>query len=206
MQADRLPSHRGQHVDASRDYVVREANVAARRQFVGPLPLAGSPGQNRLGIADKAPVVAAAQQVRRTGPMGRRGKLRLVAPITSGETERRSLGSQVPGGAPIARFGKVFAELERGAYGKLALFGAPGVPPDWHGDVVHAWAVALALNHYRCIRLHRAGCLEQMGQPRHFRPACPLQSGRSAGQNVRVRQAHGWRARARWGRAAGSWP
>jgi hypothetical protein len=106
MQADRLPSHRGQHVDASRDYVVREANVAARRQFVGPLPLAGSPGQNRLGIADKAPVVAAAQQVRRTGPMGRRGKLRLVAPITSGETERRSLGSQVPGGAPIARSGK----------------------------------------------------------------------------------------------------
>ena len=35
---------------------VREANVAARRQFVGPLPLPGPPGQNRLGIADEAPV------------------------------------------------------------------------------------------------------------------------------------------------------
>jgi len=37
---------------------VREANIAARRQFVGPLSLPGSPGQNRLGIAHKAPVVA----------------------------------------------------------------------------------------------------------------------------------------------------
>jgi len=37
---------------------VREANVAGCRQFVGPLPLPGPPGQNRLGIADKAPVVA----------------------------------------------------------------------------------------------------------------------------------------------------
>ena len=35
---------------------VREAGVAGRRQFVGPLPLPGSPGQNRLGVADNAPV------------------------------------------------------------------------------------------------------------------------------------------------------
>ena len=47
------------------------------------------------------------------------------------------------------------AELERGVHGNLVLFGARGVPRDWHGDVVHARAVALAPHHYRCIRLHR---------------------------------------------------
>jgi hypothetical protein len=47
------------------------------------------------------------------------------------------------------------AELERGVHGNLVLFGAHGVPPGWHGDVVHARAVALAPHHYRCIRLHR---------------------------------------------------
>jgi len=35
------------------------------------------------------------------------------------------------------------------------LFGTPGVPPGWHGDAVHARAVALAPHNYRCIRLHR---------------------------------------------------
>lgn len=47
------------------------------------------------------------------------------------------------------------AELERGVHGNLVLFGTPEVPPGWHGDVVHARAVALAPRHYRCIRLHR---------------------------------------------------
>jgi hypothetical protein len=47
------------------------------------------------------------------------------------------------------------AELERGVHGNLVLFGAPGVPRDWQGDVVHARAVALAPHHYRCVRLHR---------------------------------------------------
>ena len=47
------------------------------------------------------------------------------------------------------------AELDRGVHGNLALFAAPGVPPGWHGDVVHARAVTLAPRHYRCIRLHR---------------------------------------------------
>jgi len=47
------------------------------------------------------------------------------------------------------------AELERGMHGNLVLFGTPEVPPGWHGDVVHARAVALAPQHYRCIRLHR---------------------------------------------------
>jgi hypothetical protein len=47
------------------------------------------------------------------------------------------------------------AELERGVHGNLVLFSTPEVPPDWHGDVVHARAVALAPHHYRCIRLHR---------------------------------------------------
>jgi hypothetical protein len=47
------------------------------------------------------------------------------------------------------------AELERGVHGNLVPFGTPEVPPGWHGDVVHARAVALAPHHYRCIRLHR---------------------------------------------------
>lgn len=47
------------------------------------------------------------------------------------------------------------AELDRGVHGNLVLFGAPGVPSQWHRDVVHARAVALAPHHYRCIRLHR---------------------------------------------------
>ena len=47
------------------------------------------------------------------------------------------------------------AERERGLPGHLGLFGAPEIPPGWHGDVVHARAVALAPHHYRCIRLHR---------------------------------------------------
>jgi hypothetical protein len=47
------------------------------------------------------------------------------------------------------------AELERGVHGNLVLFSASGVPPGWHGDVVHARAVALAPRHYSCIRLHR---------------------------------------------------
>lgn len=47
------------------------------------------------------------------------------------------------------------AELDPGVHGNLVLFGTPEVPSDWHRDVVHARAVALAPHHYRCIRLHR---------------------------------------------------
>ena len=47
------------------------------------------------------------------------------------------------------------AELDRGVHGNLVLFGTPEVPPPWHGDVVHARAVALAPHHYLRIRLHR---------------------------------------------------
>ena len=47
------------------------------------------------------------------------------------------------------------AELDRGVHGNLVLFSTPQVPSDWHADVVHARAVALAPHHYHCIRLHR---------------------------------------------------
>jgi hypothetical protein len=47
------------------------------------------------------------------------------------------------------------AEVAPWLDGNLVLFGAPEVPGEWHGDVVHARAVALASAHYRCIRLHR---------------------------------------------------
>lgn len=47
------------------------------------------------------------------------------------------------------------AELTRAVHGNLVLFGTPEVPGEWHGDPVHARAVALAPRHYRCVRLHR---------------------------------------------------
>jgi hypothetical protein len=47
------------------------------------------------------------------------------------------------------------AELDHGVHGNLVFFGTPEVPAAWHGDVVHARAVALAPQHYRCVRLHR---------------------------------------------------
>jgi hypothetical protein len=47
------------------------------------------------------------------------------------------------------------AELEHGVHGNLVLFGTREVPAAWHGDVVHARAVAQAPRHYRCVRLHR---------------------------------------------------
>src|SRR5439155_12030 len=46
---------------------VREVSVAARSQVAGPLPLPGSPRQNRLGIADKAPVAADGADARPPG-------------------------------------------------------------------------------------------------------------------------------------------
>jgi hypothetical protein len=57
--------------------------------------------------------------------------------------------------APAGLLGYYDAELDRGVHGNLVLFSTPEVPPDWHGDVVHARAVALAPHHYRHIRLHR---------------------------------------------------
>jgi len=59
------------------------------------------------------------------------------------------------------------AEVARGLHGNLVLFGTPGVPGEWHGDVVHARAVALAPAHYQCVRLHRGvirGALLGKGQ------------------------------------------
>ena len=47
------------------------------------------------------------------------------------------------------------AELEPRLHGNLVLFGTREVPAQWHTDVVHARAVALAPRHYRCVRLHR---------------------------------------------------
>jgi NAD(P)-dependent dehydrogenase (short-subunit alcohol dehydrogenase family) len=106
------------------------------------------------------------------------GVRRLAARVLDSYPRLDVLVNSVGGFWAHRQFGEVCAGLERGVHGNLALFGAPGVPPGWHGDVVHARAVALAPHHYRCIRLHRAGYLEQMGQPGHVRPLCPLQSGR----------------------------
>jgi hypothetical protein len=57
--------------------------------------------------------------------------------------------------APAGLLAYYDAELDRGVHGNLVLFGTPEVPPPWHGDAVHARAVALAPHHYLRIRLHR---------------------------------------------------
>jgi hypothetical protein len=62
---------------------------------------------------------------------------------------------RLPRYATAGLLGYYDAELDRGVHGNLVLFGTPEMPPGWHGDVVHARAVALAPHHYRCIRLHR---------------------------------------------------
>lgn len=66
-----------------------------------------------------------------------------------------SLVGRLPRYAAAGLLAYYDAELDRGVHGNLVLFGTPEVPPGWHGDVVHARAVALAPHHYRWIRLHR---------------------------------------------------
>src|SRR5262249_18730311 len=47
------------------------------------------------------------------------------------------------------------AEIGRGLHGNLVLFGTPGVPGEWHGDVGHARAVAVGPTHDQGVRLAR---------------------------------------------------
>jgi hypothetical protein len=57
--------------------------------------------------------------------------------------------------APAGLLGYYDAEIAPALHGNLVLFRTREVPGEWHGDVVHARAVALAPRHYRCARLHR---------------------------------------------------
>ena len=57
--------------------------------------------------------------------------------------------------APMGLLCYYDAEVARGVHGNLVLFRTPGVPGEWHGDIVHARAVALAPVHYHHVRLHR---------------------------------------------------
>jgi hypothetical protein len=69
--------------------------------------------------------------------------------------------------APAGLLSYYDAELAPGLHGNLVLFGTRQVPPEWHGDLVHAAAVALAPRHYCCVRLHRGiigGALLGRGQ------------------------------------------
>jgi len=69
--------------------------------------------------------------------------------------------------APAGLLSYYDAELAPGLHGNLVLFGTHQVPPEWHGDLVHATAVALAPRHYCCVRLHRGiirGALLGRGQ------------------------------------------
>jgi hypothetical protein len=57
--------------------------------------------------------------------------------------------------AAVGLLGYYDAEIAPALHGNLVLFRTREVPPAWHGDRVHAAAVALAPRHYRAVRLHR---------------------------------------------------
>jgi hypothetical protein len=57
--------------------------------------------------------------------------------------------------APAGLLGYYDAEIARGAHGNLVFFATHEVPPEWHHDLAHARAVALAPRHYSVVRLHR---------------------------------------------------
>jgi hypothetical protein len=57
--------------------------------------------------------------------------------------------------APLGLLGYYDAEIARGLHGNLVLFATHEVPSEWHHDLVHAKAVALAPRHYSIVRLHR---------------------------------------------------
>lgn len=57
--------------------------------------------------------------------------------------------------APMGLLGYYDAEIAPAVHGNLVLFGTREVPSQWHGDRVHAAAVAAAPRHYSAVRLHR---------------------------------------------------
>ena len=57
--------------------------------------------------------------------------------------------------APVGLLGYYDAELAPALHGNLVLFRTREVPSEWHGDRVHAQAVAIAPHHYSVVRLHR---------------------------------------------------
>jgi hypothetical protein len=57
--------------------------------------------------------------------------------------------------APAGLLGYYDAELAPALHGNLVLFRTREVPSEWHGDRVHARAVAAAPRHYSVVRLHR---------------------------------------------------
>ena len=57
--------------------------------------------------------------------------------------------------APVGLLGYYDAEIAPAVHGNLVLFGTGEIPGQWHGDRVHAAAVAIAPRHYSAVRLHR---------------------------------------------------
>jgi hypothetical protein len=57
--------------------------------------------------------------------------------------------------APVGLLAYYDAEIAPATHGNLVLFGTREVPSQWHGDRVHAAAVAIAPRHYCTVRLHR---------------------------------------------------
>jgi hypothetical protein len=101
------------------------------------------------------PGTAALQAARQITAVGFFGDLRPGVDHGPVYQLEASLVGRLPRYAAAGLLAYYDAELDRGVHGNLVLFGTPEVPPGWHGDVVHARAVALAPHHYRWIRLHR---------------------------------------------------
>jgi hypothetical protein len=57
--------------------------------------------------------------------------------------------------APVGLLGYYDAEIAPALHGNLVLFATREVPSEWHGNRVHAAAVAIAPRHYSVVRLHR---------------------------------------------------
>jgi hypothetical protein len=57
--------------------------------------------------------------------------------------------------APVGLLGYYDAEIAPAVHGNLVLFATREVPAGWHTDHAHTAAVAVALRHYRAVRLHR---------------------------------------------------
>ncbi len=57
--------------------------------------------------------------------------------------------------APVGLLGYYDAEIAPALHGNLVLFGTREVPSEWHGNRVHAAAVAIVPHHYSVVRLHR---------------------------------------------------
>jgi hypothetical protein len=103
-------------------------------------------------VVPNAPALGGAQDVTVVGFFGDLRSHMNHSPIYELETDVvAGLGHYAPAGL----LGYYDAEIAPALHGNLVLFGTREVPSEWHGNRVHAAAVALAPRHYSVVRLHR---------------------------------------------------